>query len=857
MSQAINIFVWYLVGTFVGVIALPLVFRFFPSLPSRGFALARPLGLLIWGFTFWLLASFGVLQNDLGGQVLAALVFLAFSLMQMKGTRKEALLTWLRQNLRTVLTIEGLFLFVFLVWVLVRGMNPEVTYTEKPMELAFINSILRSTSFPPQDPWLSGYAISYYYFGYVMVAMLTRFSGVAAATAFNLANASWLAMTAVALYGIVFDLSLASARNSYHQTVKEVENFARRAGFLGPLFVLLMSTYEGVLEILHAGGLFWKVDPQGQLSSRFWNWLSILDLNQPPPQPFDWIPSRGGGWLWWRGSRVLQDLSLSGQHIEVIDEFPFFSYLLADLHPHVLAMPFTLLAIALAMNLFFDGETYLQQSRRLLDWARNKNFWLTALVLGSLAFINTWDFPIYVGLFCLVWSFKAYRASGWKPGLLAEFLKNGLVLGVAGVVLYLPFYFGFGSQAGGVLPSLEFMTRGIHFWVLFAVLLVPISAFCLYQAKRKLGWSDFWKGARFTLVLFSVLFFLMVFYGALLLSFQAWGAGLSASSNPYLSALGVKMTQGGAAFAGVHAGYPAGEILKASLLRRLQAPGTWLTLAALLTITLSVLLKRKTAQSVEISAEGEHLRITNGAEELIYFLVLFGLLLTIIPEFFYLRDQFGTRMNTIFKFYFQAWVFWGIAAASGSAVLFRQLRGWRGSVFQILWILVVAGGLFYPVIMLTDKTNSFSMKGWTLDGNAYIQKFNPEEYAAIGWLQDAPMGVVVEAVGGSYTDYARISTRTGLPTLLGWPGHESQWRGGGEEMGSRFADIQQLYETTDWNEAWRTLRDYNVRYVYIGSLERSTYRVSPSKFDSHLPLVFSNNSTRIYEVTTLSGEVQP
>ncbi|HQK05394.1 MAG TPA: hypothetical protein PK558_05355, partial [Anaerolineaceae bacterium] len=110
MSQAINIFVWYLVGTFVGVIALPLVFRFFPSLPSRGFALARPLGLLIWGFTFWLLASFGVLQNDLGGQVLAVLILLAFSLAELKGTRKDALLTWLRQNLRTVLTIEGLFL---------------------------------------------------------------------------------------------------------------------------------------------------------------------------------------------------------------------------------------------------------------------------------------------------------------------------------------------------------------------------------------------------------------------------------------------------------------------------------------------------------------------------------------------------------------------------------------------------------------------------------------------------------------------------------------------------------------------------------------------------------------------------
>jgi uncharacterized membrane protein len=228
----------------------------------------------------------------------------------------------------------------------------------------------------------------------------------------------------------------------------------------------------------------------------------------------------------------------------------------------------------------------------------------------------------------------------------------------------------------------------------------------------------------------------------------------------------------------------------------------------------------------------------------------------VFPEFFYLRDQFGTRMNTIFKFYFQAWIFWGIAAAAGSAILFHQLRGWRSAVFQVLWTLTVLAGLAYPVVMLWNKTDGFSMKGWTLDGNAYIQTFNPDEYEAINWLQKAPVGIVVEAVGGSYTDFARVSTRTGLPSVLGWPGHESQWRGGGDEMGSRLSDIEVLFETADWNEAWRILQSYNVRYIYIGSLERSTYRLDLSKFEANLSRVFSNGSVTIFEVPGIMGAFQ-
>lgn len=852
MAEVINILAWYLAVSILGLTALPLAWHFFPALPSRGFALSRPLGLLLWGFIFWLLTSLGVLQNDLGGQVLAFLVLLVPAVWVISGKRKQEMFAWLRENLRTLLTIEGLFLLVFIAWVLVRGMNPEVTYTEKPMELAFINSILRSDGFPPQDPWLSGYAISYYYFGYVLIAMIARISGVASAVAFNLSSATWLAMTAIALFGIVHDITFTWAGNKNEQSPGGVGKFSRSAGFLGPLFVLVISTVEGVLEFLHAGGVFWRTDTQGALTSRFWSWLSILDINQPPTQPFDWIPSRASGWLWWRGSRVLQDLTLGGQHVEVIDEFPFFSYLLADMHPHVLAMPFTLLAIALALNLFLDNGSYKDSSHRLVDWFKQAGFWLTALVLGSLAFMNTWDFPIYVGLYCLILGFKRYRLEGWNAGILWGFLKHGLVLGIAGILLYLPFYVGFGSQAGGILPSLEFMTRGVHFWVLFAALLVPIILFCFYYARQSLGSGELWKGAKVTLLMLGILFFLMLVYGALSLSFQQWGPELASSKNTFFASLGVRMTEGGDAFAGVHAGYPAGEILGQSLLRRLRAPGTWLTLGVLMTIAMGVLLNRKADREIATGARESQPK----AELFVIILILMGLLLTIFPEFFYLRDQFGTRMNTIFKFYFQAWVFWGIAAAAGSAMLFRQLRGWRATVFQIAWILTILAGLAYPAVMLWNKTNAFSMQEWTLDGNTYIQKYNPDEYAAISWLQSASTGVVVEAVGGSYTDYARVSTRSGMPTVLGWPGHESQWRGGGEEMGSRFSDIQLLYETGDWNEALRVLRGYNVRYVYVGHLERSTYQVETAKFEANLSIAYSNGSITIYEFSGDTGAAQ-
>ena len=164
-------------------------------------------------------------------------------------------------------------------------------------------------------------------------------------------------------------------------------------------------------------------------------------------------------------------------------------------------------------------------------------------------------------------------------------------------------------------------------------------------------------------------------------------------------------------------------------------------------------------------------------------------------------------------------------------------------------MLLVAVGLVYPALSLWDRTHGFNpANGFSLDGTQQGYYLSGDDIAAAGWLQVAPIGVVAEAVGGSYSQFARISANSGNPTVLGWPGHESQWRGGATEMGTRERDIEILYSTRDWREAERILAMYDIRYVYVGALERTTYPVNERKFQQHLSSVYSEGAVTIYEV---------
>ena len=213
---------WWLVIQLFTLAALPLAWRLFGRLPGRGYPFAKALGLLLVSFVLWLGAIFHLLPNDVGGGVCALAIVAGLSAwLGREGLRRggsdrgdregiapteRPLISWLRGHWRLVLTTELLFLVVFAGWTAFRAYNPDIAGTEKPMEFAFINGVLGSRFFPPQDPWLSGYAISYYYFGYVMLGVLIRLSGVSPVIGFNLGVALWYALVMIGAFGIVYDL---------------------------------------------------------------------------------------------------------------------------------------------------------------------------------------------------------------------------------------------------------------------------------------------------------------------------------------------------------------------------------------------------------------------------------------------------------------------------------------------------------------------------------------------------------------------------------------------------------------------------------------------------------------------------
>jgi uncharacterized membrane protein len=232
-------------------------------------------------------------------------------------------------------------------------------------------------------------------------------------------------------------------------------------------------------------------------------------------------------------------------------------------------------------------------------------------------------------------------------------------------------------------------------------------------------------------------------------------------------------------------------------------------------------------------------------------LIVLGALLILAPDFLYLQDNFGYRINTVFKFYYQAWILLSLAAACGTALLLRQLRGVSNLLFNAVFALVLLVGLTYPVLAFPNKANNFRPPaGFTLDDFDRLQRENPDEAAAILWLQAAPDGVILEATGNPYSSYGRISIYSGLPTLLGWGNHEGQWRGSDFQgiLARRQSDIETLYTTPDWQQTQTLLKQYNVRYVIIGNLERASYRVNETKFNNFLKPVFRQGSIVIYTV---------
>ena len=191
------------------------------------------------------------MRNDLVSQVTALMILAAINLLVLSKIEPKSLLSWIKENKKLFIRAELIFLSGFVLMALVRAANPEIINTEKFMEMAFINAILKSTGFPPMDPWLSGYSISYYYFGYLLSAMLIRITGVSSSVGYNLVAAFWFGMTAVGAYGILWDLlGLRQETTKSTRTNGYLRKHKAILALLAPLMILVMGNWFSGLDML-------------------------------------------------------------------------------------------------------------------------------------------------------------------------------------------------------------------------------------------------------------------------------------------------------------------------------------------------------------------------------------------------------------------------------------------------------------------------------------------------------------------------------------------------------------------------------------------------------------------------------
>ena len=449
-----SIIAWLLVLEVLAGMAWLLLRGLLRPLPDAGWVLSRVLGLLLVGWLSWLLASLGALPATPWAAWLVLGVLLAVALVLAFRSRTE-----LRADLRTVgstiACFEALFLVLFGLGLLLRAANPDLWQPywggEKPMELAFINGILRSTELPPYDPWFSGGYINYYYFGQWLVTTLMRLSSVGPQYGFNLAVATVLSLTGTLAAGIGYTLA---------------RGLGRRAGVvvggasLGLL--LLIGNLDGAVQVL---------EPLSKSEAR----TLLRDGDLPGALRVGWstmaetLPRLAEGFDFWRSTRLLPEQNF-------INEFPFFTYLYGDLHAHMLAMPLGLTLLSLGV-LLVGARGNLPSHAVYLATA------VGGLLAGAISTTNPWDTPAYAGLFLLALAYYWLGASRRPLRNAAHLAGTSGLFVLVGAGGFAPFFLAFKSFYGEV-GRVTTPTPLPVFLVLLGLFLYLVAWYCVVQSWR-------------------------------------------------------------------------------------------------------------------------------------------------------------------------------------------------------------------------------------------------------------------------------------------------------------------------------------------------------------------------------------
>ncbi|HEX8966928.1 MAG TPA: DUF2298 domain-containing protein [Chloroflexota bacterium] len=715
------ILAWLAVLEGLSLLAWPLARLALPGAVDRGWAASRTLALMLLSLALCGAATLHLIP--LATTTIALLAVLGGGLVWL------ACRPWSsRARLpREALIGEALFLATFALALGLRAVFPSVDNNERPMDFAFLNAFVRADALPAPDPWFAGQPIAYYTLGYLSWASVTRLSGVPVEVAYNLAVASVFASTVALVWA-----TAASWR------------WRLADGFLATATFALVGNLRTLIDFLIS---------VGAATQDWWaGWATSVALDAPDP-----------GWIFWlQASRVIPNSTPEG-----ITEFPFFSLIVGDLHPHYMAMALNILAVSLTLAACRGGPLPV-----LIP--------LGSAVLAALAATNTWNVPAAAAILGL--------------GLASRFCwpRPRPALGVATLGLLL---LGAAALAAPALSTfspppltLAWTPRAARLWPgTFVVLFLP---YILALAAVLAASAAAWRGWPLALVAWATAAAIAEVFTGAGVALVVAGAGLG------LCALAVRAATGG-------------DSVRAGLLATCA--------------------------------------------------VAAGLVLA--PEVVFLNDFFGSRMNTVFKNYFQALLFLAVAlpplfaaalprpaAGSRRSALLVGLR--RGAIYAGL-----ASMLYVPLAPVTRMAASPS--GGTLDALAFLNASAPDDLAIVNWLRSVPPrdSVILEAVdrhepiGIWRTDVARLSAFSGQPTLIGWTEHEQQWRGRLPAIDQRLEAVETVFESGSPQDIQRILDQYRVAFVVVGRSEHLRYGQDvDERFRGWLEPEFQSGDSTVYRV---------
>jgi len=612
-------FTFYIITLLISIAFYPFVSKVFKNMPDKGYPFSRIIGVL--AFTYLLFITRFVFKSDFS-TITLLIVLMCFLAVAIKKTDFRAL-PW-----KTLVFEEIFFVLIFVGMIMFRGAQPRIQGIEKFMDFGIINGLLRDTNIPPQDVWLSGLSINYYYFGHLFIVALIKITGVTSAVGYNLSVSFLLACLVTCVYSLVKYLT----KNRF-------------LGIFGGFLLALGGNLDFLFNFMRSN--YFYAEARGLIAY-------------------------------------------------TINEFPAYSFLISDLHAHIINLVFVVLFITLILYYYFE------------NLSSNKAYFhaLIAFNLGVLGSTNSWDLIVYSLLYFVVMLMVHLKPQ--RPFILNNYkLALKIFFTVVGsVILFIPFYLYFKPATFGIL------------------LVAPtLNLFAIYK-------------------MFG--FFLIVILPVLI--------------------IGLK--------------------------------------------------------NIKVFAKDKRLLI-------ILILAVLGITLIFVPDFLVVKDIYFKlnppymRANTVFKFWYQAWVVLSICAPLCILYVYNSFKFYKLKVLYFSTIIFLSFFIFGYTLKGISSIVGPKYRFDTLDGLDYLKTDYLAEYKMITWLNNNVDGspVVLEAFGSSYTMDSVISANTGLPTVVGWSDHELGWRDNWPFISNRLGEVERMYKSTSITDVQDLVEKYKVKYIVIGTNE--------------------------------------